>query len=265
MKIKQWLVVALALALAVGLPSRASFAQAPDPAPSLADEVRALRKEIESLKEVQLKLLDALLRARQAVANQAAGQPAGPPKDLAVSLAGAPARGSAQAKVTLVEFSDYHCPFCQRYVRETWPPLDQEYVQTGKVRTVFKDLPLEVLHPLSFKAHEAAYCAGEQGQYWPMHDRLFASPPGGTEALVQQAQALGLQAAPFQSCLESGKYAAQIRASIAEGAAAGINATPTFLLGLTEPTSGKLTVVQVLRGAQPYATFKAAIDDLLAR
>ncbi len=250
------------MAVAVVASAGSGFAQSAEQ--SLADEVRALRKEIEGLKEIQLKILEVLTRAR-AAASQAAGQPAAPPKDLALSIDKNPARGSERAKVTLVEFSDYHCPFCGRYFRETWPQLDKEYIQTGEVRYVFKDLPIESLHPTAFKAHEAAYCAGEQGKYWEMHDRLFADQKGGVDAIPQHAEAIGLAAASFKECLDSGKHAARIRADIAEAATAGVSGTPTFMLGLTEPKNGKLKVVQVVRGAQPYAAFKAAIDALLAK
>jgi protein-disulfide isomerase len=251
----------VAVALAVLAPAGAGFAQSVDQ--SLAEEVRALRREIESLKEVQLKILEVLTRSRAAATQ--AGQATAPRTDLAVSIDKGPVRGSESARVTLIEFSDYHCPFCARYFRETWPQLDAEYIQTGKVRYVFKDTPIESLHPQAFKAHEAASCAGEQGKYWEMHDRLFADQKGGIDAIPRHAEAIALDLARFKQCLDSGKPAADIRASLAEAGTVGISGTPTFMLGLTEPKNGKVKVVQVLRGAQPYTAFKTAIDALLAK
>ena len=117
-----------------------------------------------------------------------------------VATDGAPSRGKADARVTIVEFTDYQCPFCSRYVRETYPQLDKEYVQTGKVKYVLRDLPLEAIHPLAMKAAEAAHCAGEQGKYWEMHDRLFANQTELARTdLAKHAQALGLDAAASTS------------------------------------------------------------------
>jgi protein-disulfide isomerase len=130
---------------------------------------------------------------------------------------------------------------------------------------VFKDMPIESLHPQAFKAHEAASCAGEQGKYWEMHDRIFADQKGGIDAIPRHAEAIALDRARFQQCLDSDKPAADIRASIADAERVGISGTPTFMLGLTEPKNGKVKIVQVLRGAQPYTAFKTVIDALLAK
>ena len=97
----------------------------------------------------------------------------------------------------MVEVSDYHCPFCRRHTLTTQPQIDAEYINTGKLRYVFIDYPIDQLHPDAFKAHEAANCAGEQGKYWEMHAKLFESPPTRDGAqlvpqLVAQAQAVGL-------------------------------------------------------------------------
>jgi protein-disulfide isomerase len=92
-----------------------------------------------------------------------------------LNLKGDPFKGEKNAKVTLVEFSDYQCPFCARHVRATLPPLESEYIATGKIKYVFRNFPIASIHPLAFKAHEAANCSGEQDKYWEMHDRLFAN------------------------------------------------------------------------------------------
>jgi protein-disulfide isomerase len=92
-----------------------------------------------------------------------------------LSVDGAPSMGNGDAKVTLIEFSDYQCSFCGRHFSQTLPRLMTEYVKTGKVKYVLRDFPLEPIHPLAFKAAEAARCASDQGKYWEMHDRLFSN------------------------------------------------------------------------------------------
>ena len=145
------------------------------------------------------------------------------------------------------------------------PQIEREYIKTGKLKYVARDFPLESIHPLAFKAAEAAHCAGEQGKYWEMHSRLFENQRAlSLKDLPQHAQALGLDAPKFQQCLESGKYASRIRKDLADGQKAGITGTPGFFLGVTEPNDPKVKALRVLKGAQPYASFKDAIDSLLS-
>ena len=145
------------------------------------------------------------------------------------------------------------------------PEIEKEYIGTGKVKYVFRDFPLESIHQNAFKAAEASRCAGEQGKYWEMHGQLFAHQQALSPTdLSGYAQALGLKAPLFQACLESGHYAAAIRKDIAEGQQAGVTGTPAFFLGLTDPNSGKVKALRVIKGAQAYAGFKDAIDSLLA-
>ena len=145
------------------------------------------------------------------------------------------------------------------------PQIESEYIKTGKVKYVVRDFPLESIHNNAFKAAEAANCAGEQGKYWEMHARLFGHQQAlGPKELPQHAQALGLDASKFQQCLDSRKYAAKIRQDLADGQQAGVTGTPSFFLGVTEPNGSKVKAVRVLKGAQPYASFKAAIDSLLS-
>jgi protein-disulfide isomerase len=137
------------------------------------------------------------------------------------------------------------------------PQIEKEYIKTGKVKYVFRDFPIESIHPQAFKAHEAANCAGEQGKYWEMHDRLFSNPKAlGEKELQSYASALDLDLQSFDQCLNSGKNAAEIRKDTAEGVKAGVRGTPTFLLGLTEQDPSKVKVTMIIRGAQPYSRFK---------
>ncbi len=130
---------------------------------------------------------------------------------------------------------------------------------------MFRDWPIESLHPFAFKAAEAAQCAGEQGKYWEMHDRLFANQALLAPAeLTKHAQAIALDATAFQQCLDSGKHAARIRKDLAEGQAAGVTGTPAFFVGWTVAGQATVKTVKDLRGAIPYAAFKQALDGLLA-
>lgn len=125
------------------------------------------------------------------------------------------------------------------------------------------DFPL-AMHKNAFKASEAGLCAGDQGKFWEMHDRLFANQQTlNPEDLIKHAEALGLDAAKFKECLDSGKHAADIKKVMAEGAKAGITGTPAFLLGFVQP-DGKVKAVKKISGAQPYNAFKDAIDGLLS-
>ena len=126
-----------------------------------------------------------------------------------------------------------------------------------------RDLPLESIHPNAFKAAEAAHCAGEQGKYWLMHDRLFADQQHlGRADLSAHARALGLNVAAFDQCVDGGKYAERVRKDINEALSVGVTATPTFLVGVMD--GGHLKGARVIRGAQPYASIKAVVDEVLA-
>ena len=235
------------------------------------EDLRALGQEIEALTAGQTTIrkeveeIKRLLRAAQAAPRRAPAARAVEPSDVLLSVEGAPFRGDEGAKVTVVEFTDYQCPFCSRHFRQTWSELERDYVKTGKVKYVIRDLPLESLHPQAFKAAEATHCAGDQGKYWEMHDRLFSSQGAlGRKDLSDHAQALGLDVGTFDQCVDGGKGAARIRKDIADSETAGARGTPIFFIGLTEPTGSSIKALAVIRGARPYAVFKEAIDSLLA-
>ena len=132
------------------------------------------------------------------------------------------------------------------------------------MKYVIRDLPLESIHPLAFKAAEATHCAGEKGKYWEMHDRLFANQRElGGKDLSKHAQALGLDVAAFDQCLESGKYAGRIRKDMAEAQRLQTTGTPTFFLGVTEANGSQIKGTK-MTGAQPYQAFKDVIERLLS-
>ncbi len=171
---------------------------------------------------------------------------------VAVAVDGAPFKGTAKAPVTIVEFSDFHCPFCRR-VLPTLAQLEAKY--GDKIKLVFRDFPIESLHPGATKAHEAARCANEQGKFWAYHDKLFDSPPKSSPEMFRElAKEIGLNANGFETCVNSGKYQAAIKEDIAEGNRVGVTGTPAFFI------NGR-----IISGAQPLEAFARIIDDELSR
>jgi protein-disulfide isomerase len=153
--------------------------------------------------------------------------------------------------VTIVEFSDYQCPFCARVN----PTLEQVRKTYGdKVKIIFKDFPLPN-HPQAPKAAEAGHCAGEQGKYWEMHDQMFANQRAlNVPELKQYAASLGMDAAKFNQCLDTGKHAGLVASGTAQGEKMGVNSTPTLYV------NGRPLI-----GAQPFEAFKQIIDEELAK
>ncbi len=186
--------------------------------------------------------------------------------NVTLSVAGEPYKGKKDAKLTLVEFSDYQCPYCSRHVQNTFPLLDKEYIRTGKLKYVFRDFPIERIHPQAQKAHEAANCAGRQDKYWEIHHIFFKNQKSLPVARLKNfAKSLGLDMGKFNKCLDGGEEAAEVREDKADGRKAYVRGTPTFFLGYTAPDGGKIKSVRRIVGAQPYSRFKAAIDSLLAK
>lgn len=229
------------------------------------DEVAALRKEVEALKAQQATMQRDLAAIKNFLQALAAAQPAAESALVGktVQIDGVPTKGSAAARIMMVEVSDYHCPFCRRFRQETQPLLDAQYIETGKIRYAFIDYPIAQLHPDAFRAHEAANCAGEQGKYWEMNAQLFEQPTKDVSALVTQAAKTGINTAQFKSCLEAGKYAGQVKASIARMQTLGVDSTPMFLLGLTPAAGQPMKVLKVVKGALPFDDFKSALDSVL--
>ena len=170
-------------------------------------------------------------------------------------------RGNRDAPVTLLEYSDFTCGFCEKFFMETWPLLFSEYVQTGKVRLIYRDFPRAVSGP-SIDSSLAARCAGDQGQYWEMHDRLFSNHQKFSPSqLQQQAEELRLNVHQFQECFESGRHINGIYRDRMEGGSLGVRGTPSFILYLTKKPEGGMSIP----GAFPFDVFKEQIDRLLEK
>ncbi len=171
--------------------------------------------------------------------------------------------GDPAAPITIVEFSDYQCPFCLRHYQQTMPQIKEQYIETGKVKYIFMDFTPTLrdpsYHPQAVRAAEAAECAGAQDKYWEMHDKLFddqASWNGNDQAVAvfkQYAVALDLDAEAFDACLDSEQFLSEIEADLADGIEAGVEGTPAFFI------DGRF-----VSGAQPIEVFQQLIDQLLA-
>lgn len=163
-------------------------------------------------------------------------------------------KGDPNAPVTIVVWSDFECPFCERFYSQTLGKIEDEYVKTGKVKIVFRDFPLGS-HKDAQKAAEAAECAHEQGKFWEMHNILFdKGVKGGAYSFKQYAKELGLDSSRFDRCLDSGKMESETKKDFADGAKAGIRGTPGFII------NGEL-----VSGAQPFEKFKSVIDMALSK
>jgi len=180
-----------------------------------------------------------------------------------LSIAGSAVLGRADAPLTLIEFSDFQCPFCARHTRDTFEQIRKAYVDTGKLRYVFRHFPIESLHPNAFAAARAAECVGLQGKFWEMHPRLFANQKQlGDADLLNHAKALGIDTAAYQQCVALPEVQAKIMADLDEGSRAGVSGTPMFFIGTIE--GGKLRALKRLNGAVPFTAFQQTIDALLA-
>ena len=250
------LISIIVLAVIASTYSQPSYSQS-------SEELKAIKEDLKALKEGQANMQKELQEIKTLLKSRPAAAP-GEPQNVVLNIDKAPFKGDKNAKLTLIEFSDYQCPFCGRHVTQTLPQLDTDYIKTGKVKYVFFDFPLD-FHKNAFKAAEAADCAGEQGKFWQMHDKLFENQKAlEVSDLTSYAKTIGLNMSKFQKCLDSGKYANQIKKEIELGQKSGVTGTPSFFLGVTNPKDPNVKSVKVIKGAQPYNNFKEAIDTTLS-
>jgi protein-disulfide isomerase len=251
------------------LSASAAAAQTPAPAPSpsalpadpsaaLAQQLGELIKEMRALRTEMTQLRQSMATLRQ----PPPGPPPAPPAPASVRLDNGPALGPEKAAVGIVEFSEFQCPFCRRHFEQTFPTLKQNYLDTGKVRYVFRNYPLVDIHPQAKPAALAAYCAGQQGVYWAMHDALFANQQRlGPPLYDELAQTLKLDVKKYQACREDAASAKAIEEDQKYGQSLGVQGTPHFFVGRLK--GGQLVDVKRINGAQPAAAFTQALDELL--
>jgi len=240
-------VLGASAALLVGaLPARAEGITS-EQAQQILDELRAIRKNLE----------------QRPVAPAPGTQAPARPVDDKVSMPFTPGGysvGKDDAPLVLVEYTDYQCPFCQRFHNDTFAQIKTNYIDTGKVRFVSKDFPLG-FHENAMRSAVAGRCAAEQGKYWELrHTMIVNASQLQADKIMGYAQNASLDVAKFKVCIESDKYKAAIDKDIAEGTAAGVTGTPSFVLGRVQ--NGKLEGVRLV-GAMPYATFDAKIQELM--
>jgi protein-disulfide isomerase len=214
-------------------------------------------QEADALKQIEMGLGQQRIQQRRAVYAQTLRAKSNvrvlldPPRTQ-IAADDDPAKGPANAPVTIIEFSDFQCPFCSR-VNPTLARVKDRYGDS--VRIVFRDLPIQQIHPNAAKAAEAATCAHEQGKFWPMHDLLFANQQKlDVPSLKQHAATIGLDAAAFEKCLDSGKNAAEWQKDASDAEKAGVQSTPAFFV------NGRPIV-----GAVPYEQFADVINEELGR
>jgi protein-disulfide isomerase len=221
-------------------------------------EISEIKKELSDVKKELQEIKRLLISPRP--------QPPIPPTpsltEAQASIDDDPLLGKSDAPITLIEFSDYQCPFCARFYRDTFPQIKKDYIDKGKVRYIFRDFPLLSIHPKAQMAAEAAQCAGEQDKYWKMHDILFENQGSmETENLKGYAERLGLNMDDFNKCLEQSRYTNEVKNDIQAGEGAGVQGVPAFIIGRT--TDDGNIKGKFIRGAHPYLTFETAIEEIL--
>ena len=209
----------------------------------------------EILKE--LRQIRQLLEKQQA--KPAQPQEEAPTRAKITDLSGVSMLGSKTAPITIVEYTDYQCPYCQRFHVTSFAELKKAYIDTGKVRFFSKDMPLD-FHPNAMRAAMAARCAGEQGKFWELRDTMGANPNSlDLEHIVGFAADLKMDTNALRACIESGKYKERVQNDVLEAMKIGANGTPTFVIGKSvgEGVDGELVV-----GALPFQMFDLKLKDL---
>ncbi len=182
-----------------------------------------------------------------------------------ISVDNDPIIGNPDAPITIIEFSDFQCPFCARFYTQTLPLIHEEYIKQGKVKLVFRDFPIQSIHPNALPASVAAECANEQGKFKEMHDTLFENQnewsrqetANALSLFSKYAKEMQLEQEVFDSCLINGKYIEEIRKDLEDGQNYGISGTPGFFIG-----NDQIGYVK-MEGAQPFESFKKVIDSQL--
>jgi len=207
-------------------------------------------------------ILNELRQIRQLLERQQAKEPQAQEEQVLkakLNLEGFAMLGSKEAPLTIVEFTDYQCPFCQRFHTTSFGDLKKNYIDTGKVRFYSRDLPLD-FHPNAMRAAQAARCANEQGQFWKLRDAMGANPNKlDMDSLLADAADLKMDVNAFRACVESEKYKNAVQTDVMEAMKIGASGTPTFVIGKSTPdgVDGELMV-----GAQPYPLFEQKLKEL---
>ncbi|MGO8669794.1 MAG: DsbA family protein [Capsulimonadaceae bacterium] len=259
------LATAAAVCLLVAAGGSLSAARADDStAPA---DIETLKSQLANLVFQEKQLLDDVGLARQMVLNPGGEIPQSPsdihvPVDVPVAFL--PIEGSLSARVAVIEYTDFQSKSSGEYERNTYPQIQQNYIQTGKIRYFYSDFPIDG-HTSATYAAQAAACSNEQGRFWNMHYSLFANQDAlGDEACADRAEAFQMDMARYRDCMQSGRYLDQIRRNVASAKALGISTAPVLLIGRLNAISTSIHVDYVITGSQDYSAYKADIDAELA-
>ena len=245
---------------------QAVWAQKSDDVKKLQEDVDALKTDVKSLAGKQQQILDQLSEIKKLLqAHPAAAQnPDGLQLPDTISVEGNPSQGQDSARVGIIEFTDFQCPYCGRFTMQAYPKIVSDYVATGKIRFIYRDLPLSNMHPFAQPAARAAHCAGEQGKFWEMHNSLFTDQRAlQPQDIAGRATKLGLDMTKFNDCVNSSKYSSEIDVSVKAAEKMNINGTPSFVMGTFGDNKNVMKVEKSIVGAYPFEKFQADLDDLL--
>jgi protein-disulfide isomerase len=230
---------------------------------SIQEEVVGIRQQISTLAEEQRQIIGMLKELKEKLPTSIPTAPAPQPplSPPAIDIQGKSFRGESSASVALIEYSDFECPYCGMYEREISPRVLENYIKTGRVKLFYRELPL---YPHALSAARAARCAGEQGNYWEMHERLYAKQTAFSDpSFLDRAKTLGLDAKKFSECFSSDKYSNDIRKSMTEAQWMGVEGTPTFFVGTIGPDGDVVKITKKIVGTHPYMVFQSALDEAL--
>jgi len=225
--------------------------------PLAAQQNKPLTKEQgdEIIKE--LRQIRQLLEKQQA--KPAAPAEEQPTRAKITDLSGVSMLGSKDAPLTIVEYTDYQCPFCQRFHLSAYPEIKKNYIDTGKVRFFSKDLPLD-FHPNAMRAAQAAHCSAEQNKFWELRDVMGANPDKlDMGHIIAFASDLKLDTQKLQECVNSDKYKERVQADVTEAMRLGANGTPAFIVG---KSTGNGVDGELVVGAMPYSMFDQKLRDV---
>jgi protein-disulfide isomerase len=230
-------------------------------------DLPSIQKQLDQLKTGQERLsrqvdeIRTLLEQLKGTPTNRSDNPTAP-SVVSANVHGEPFLGTNSAHVAIIEYSDFDCSFCGRYARTVFPRIESDYIQSGKIKYFFRDLPEPGDTNAWFKAR-AARCAGDQGKFWQMHDLLFANQPATSPEVITLTQTLGLDMREFNQSISSEKYLENIRRSVSGAKRMGLYGTPAFLIGNLSDDGDFVRVNRVLVGGATYDSIKSVLDESL--
>jgi protein-disulfide isomerase len=227
------------------------WSESPHPAAARAAENRGLSSTLE---DEHAKLM-ALVQSRRRPVSEQDGE---------IDISGLPALGSWDAAVAIIEFSSYQCGFCRRHFTETLPIIKAEYIDSGRLLYVFRDIALDPDHEHAASAAEASYCAAEQGRFEAFREELFGRRKGlDPESLTRSAQSIGLDLQAHRACLDSGRHRAKTRVDPRLRQRLSLRGTPTFIIGFPNEDGTRLVAVRRITGARSFALFERQLEEII--